>query len=89
MDAKKIDILFVQVYCFRRLSIDFSVLPFFRRGTLRQTVIANYIASAFVESDPQEPFSTVLDSNKWIAAIRQANIVFVCRVLFAKIKHGD
>src|SRR5262249_38900749 len=46
--AKKIDSLFAQVYRFRRLSIDFSVLPFFRRGTLRQTVIADYIASAIV-----------------------------------------
>jgi hypothetical protein len=55
----------------RRIVLADSALIFlfyrFPRGTLRQTVIADYDASAAIEFDPWEPLPAVSDSGKEIS----------------------
>ena len=54
------------MYCFVVSALIFLFCRF-PRGTLGQTIIADYVASALEESDPQEPFPTVSYSSNEIS----------------------
>jgi hypothetical protein len=60
--VKKIDSRFSQIYYFSVSALIFLFSHNYIKGTLRQIVIANYVASALIEFDPERQFPVVSGS---------------------------